>query len=726
MPDPGGSHTAPALARRASPALIVLGTILLALGGPLFYLRQNVFDSERFAERATSALDGEQARQAISRQIVTLAVEQTPVPVAAARPLLEETVAGALDSQPFRSLLRGGAEQAHRVLFERGKGAVAFTLADTGIALIGALKAVAPAVAKQIPPDISVALVHFNRQGLGVKLVGLGYNVRLLGIVLPILGLMCFIAALALPGERRRAAGRIGLGLAIAGVLLYILLVAGREIVLGTVSDPEIRPAAGAVWDSFLASLGTYALIAGAAGTMLFATATSRVRQGQLSNLARAVLAAVLSTPARAVNRAVRALVALALGVLLVTEPGLAVQLLVVLLGAAAIFFATSEVLELLGPGRERSAAVRHRPGRRPAWHWLSSARGRAAVLIPSFGALLALGAVLAFSSGGASKPSRGPIVACNGYAALCDRTLDRVVFASSHNSMSAAADGFVGANQPRGLVAQLDYGIRGFLIDSYYGVKEGGRVRTVLPERHLSRAQLSKDVGGDAAAAIERLTRGAGFPPPTDPNKRAYLCHVFCEAGSVDMTSALTAVRRWMEKHPDEVLIFFVEDSVTPADTARVFEQSGLLRYVYTHGRAEQWPTLRQMISSGRRLLVLSENERSGAVPWYHDGFSLVQETPYHFTSAKNFSCRPNRGTPDSPLFLLNHWIDNGRPSRKASSEVNRFDVLLPRARACEKERELLPNLVAVDWYDEGDLLGVVNVLNGFPREAKPLQPTA
>ena len=215
----GGSELSSVRARRASLALVVIGTIMLALGGPLFYLRANVFGSERFAARATSALDSADARQAISRQIVTLAVEQTPVPVAAARPLLEETVAGALDSPPFRSLFRGAAEQAHRVLFERGKGAVAFTLADTGIALIGALKAVAPALAKQVPPDISVALVHFNRHGLGLRLVGLGYNVRLLGILLPILGLLCWIAAIALPGERRRVAGRIGCGLAIAGVL---------------------------------------------------------------------------------------------------------------------------------------------------------------------------------------------------------------------------------------------------------------------------------------------------------------------------------------------------------------------------------------------------------------------------------------------------------------------------------------------------------------------------
>jgi hypothetical protein len=36
-----------------------------------------------------------------------------------------------------------------------------------------------------------------------------------------------------------------------------------------------------------------------------------------------------------------------------------------------------------------------------------------------------------------------------------------------------------------------------------------------------------------------------------------------------------------------------------------------------------------------------------------------------------------------------------------------------------------LRPTLLAVDFYDEGDLLGAVNVLNGLPRDAKAQLPT-
>jgi hypothetical protein len=47
-------------------------------------------------------------------------------------------------------------------------------------------------------------------------------------------------------------------------------------------------------------------------------------------------------------------------------------------------------------------------------------------------------------------------------------------------------------------------------------------------------------------------------------------------------------------------------------------------------------------------------------------------------------------------------------------ATKVNARGVLLPRAEQCQRERGLLPNFVAVDFYDRGDLFGVVNTLNG------------
>ncbi|HZC13509.1 MAG TPA: hypothetical protein VE270_05760, partial [Thermoleophilaceae bacterium] len=135
------------------------------------------------------------------------------------------------------------------------------------------------------------------------------------------------------------------------------------------------------------------------------------------------------------------------------------------------------------------------------------------------------------------------------------------------------------------------------------------------------------------------------------------------------------------------------------------------------------EWPTLRQMIDTGRRVLFMAEN-RPGAEPWYHPVYeSITEETPFHFTKPAQLSkpaglpasCEPNRGPEDAPLFLVNHWITTDPAPLPSNAEtVNAYEPLLRRARECRRLREHLPNLVAVDFYRRGDLFRVVDTLNG------------
>jgi hypothetical protein len=45
----------------------------------------------------------------------------------------------------------------------------------------------------------------------------------------------------------------------------------------------------------------------------------------------------------------------------------------------------------------------------------------------------------------------------------------------------------------------------------------------------------------------------------------------------------------------------------------------------------------------------------------------------------------------------------------------VNARAALLKRTETCQRIRHRLPNLVAVDFYKQGDVLGVVRTLNGI-----------
>jgi len=106
---------------------------------------------------------------------------------------------------------------------------------------------------------------------------------------------------------------------------------------------------------------------------------------------------------------------------------------------------------------------------------------------------------------------------------------------------------------------------------------------------------------------------------------------------------------------------------------------------------------------------------EAEGPPPgWYHHAFEYIQETPYRFEQPHDFTCALNRGDPDATLFLMNHWVQRVAPDRADAVNVNSHDAIVDRARACQRERGLLPNYIAVNFYGIGDLTDAVASLNG------------
>ena len=184
--------------------------------------------------------------------------------------------------------------------------------------------------------------------------------------------------------------------------------------------------------------------------------------------------------------------------------------------------------------------------------------------------------------------------------------------------------------------------------------------------------------------------------------------------------------MRDFLVTHPDEVIIIIVEDTVSPQDLASEFDKAGFANLIYTDSPMPQWPTLRQLIERDRRVLVFTESGRPG-IPWLRPAFESFRETPYSFHKVEEFSCRANRGGDAGQLLQINHWIDTTptpRPSNAAI--VNAYQFLLARAEQCASERRHLPNLIAVDFYQTGDLFDVVNKLNGVAEPHDPLSESA
>jgi hypothetical protein len=687
-------------------ALTVIGAVLLLVGGLALYLRQEIVDEDAFAERATQTLQEDAVSHAVSRELAAEVSNAGPPQLVSARPILESVFEALIGTQPFERIFDQATRQANRLLFTREKTAV-LKLEDAVTVLRSALEGANPKLAEKIPKNVQPELAKLEDRDFGTTTIEAADDVRTLGIALPLLALVVFAAGVVVAPDRRSAITRSGIAVGVVGVLAVVALTVLRSLVVGglegDVLEPdEVKAAGNAIWDGFFGDLRGWAFAVGAAGLIVAAASASLLEPIEVAERAERLRRRLTAKPKATGWRVARGVGAVVLGILVVLNPTLTVQIVAVIAGAVLLFFGTGEILEII------QAPERRERLRRPSRRGLAIAAGASAGAI-----IVAVVLIAAIGGGGKAVGSIDPaeITACNGSPKLCDRRLNEVTFPGTHNSMSAADDrGWLFTNQRHDIAHQLDDGIRLLLIDPHYGVRNGTKVRTDLVREGTSRNRVASQIGEEGLSAAERLVGeigGTSLNGETEP----YLCHSVCELGATPMVGALEDVRAFLEDNRFEVVIIFIEPSIDNDDIAAAFHDAGLSPYLATLARYEPLPTLRDLIASNRRLVVFTE--RGGGDPdWYHEGFSFTQDTE---VGAELDECAPRNGNAASPLLMLNHWVDGFPPPVEANEDVTSLDDLLHRARVCRKKLGRVPNFYPVDFYDSSDIVEAAERLNGI-----------
>ncbi len=692
-----------------------MAAVLLLLFTLTGYARRALFNSDQFANRAAATLKNDSVRNVVAQRVTDELVLKNEADLLAARPLIQSAVAGIVGSSAFRSLFDRSVRDVHRAVFYRDQNTATLALADVGTVAGAALEKLQPTVAAKLEQNRTVTL--FQRH-LGDGTGGLARwtnRAQILSWLLAGLTLAAMAGAIALSDDRRRTISRLGIAVASVGVLIVIAYAVARAVVLAQLSDPADRAAAAGVWSSFIGDLRTWGWVLAGSGAIVAAAAASLIHPVEIEGALRRAWRLVTVEPERTWLRVGRALGLVAVGALVIAQPLTALQVAATLVGVYLVYLGVEAILRMTYraplPGAEPAPEE-------PPHRW----RRRA---VPAVAAVLvALALTIFLTSGGASQPAIASTNTCNGYAALCDKTLKDVVLPATHNSMSVPLPGWYSSEQETPIGRQLQDGIRGLLIDTHYGDRlPNGRVRTEINSEADIQERLKQDgISQQAFEAAQRLRNRLGFK---GKGKRGmYLCHSFCELGATPLSDGLRAIHDFLVTHPDNVLVVINQDYVTPADFVRAVGAAGLTPYVFKGLDDAHWPTLRQMIDEGQRVVFLAENHAGGA-PWYQLAYKrLTEETPYEFrkvpllTDPQDLaaSCQPNRGPANgAPLFLINHWISTDPvPLPTNAAKVNAYGPLLQRARDCERIRHHLPNLLAVNFYREGDLFRVVNTLNG------------
>lgn len=263
---------------------------------------------------------------------------------------------------------------------------------------------------------------------------------------------------------------------------------------------------------------------------------------------------------------------------------------------------------------------------------------------------------------------------ACNGAPALCARRFDQVSYPTSHNAFATWERFTLFFNQWDDMEAQLAHGIRGLMLDAW-----------------------TFDADGNGTIA----------PGET------FLCHADCAWARRPLDEGLAVIRDFLAAHPGQIVTLIFESYVAPADVAAAFDRVALTPYALAHAPGDPWPTLGEMVESGKRLVVLSDRTGAGSPPWYVNVWTVAFET--HFTAATraDFSCSPNRGSPSNGLFILNHFLTRNAAVPGEAAVTNANPYLVERARQCWRERSRLPNFPTVDFATTGGVVAASRALD-------------
>jgi len=271
----------------------------------------------------------------------------------------------------------------------------------------------------------------------------------------------------------------------------------------------------------------------------------------------------------------------------------------------------------------------------------------------------------------------------CNGLNNVCNKRVNEIMFAATHNSMSTMQDQFSAPNHFRRMEESLEAGYRAFLLDVH-------------------------EFGGSVS-----------------------FCHGSCAFGRKAPEEVFETTVKFLDENSSEVVIFEFQmdsDSVQLLDDLySVMEQTnGFLDKVYVNDNTLEFPLMGDLVVDNKRILLLQHDgpncNNEGACPsGIMSTYNHMFETTFDLDTVDDLkdydtSCAITRGSPDNAFFLLNHFVLGFLfPDSADAEEVNQYDVLESRTTECSSfVGGKLPNLIAVDFWSVGEVLRFVQEQNG------------
>jgi hypothetical protein len=693
--------------RVASTVLLVVAGIMLPVAILATWAGNNLYDSDSFSARAVEPLNSEAVRKELAHRLTDQLVRAGNQQATSFRPAFELALEGVIDTDTFKSIFRNAVRQTHKAVLEGGSGGRGLDLGASFALITSSLQASGGGGGSQQGANgLDNSLSDVTRK---IDDLGLWDAEGTIGQIAGgsfIIGVAAVVGSILLAEDRRRAVRRLGIAAVIGGLFIVALVYVVAWFVGRQISDAQLADAIKGAMTEVTGDLRLIGLWVAAYGLIVAAAATSSDRRYTPAVVWNRTRGWVERRRQTTWGTILLGVLGIFISVVFIQEPLGNLELLV---RAAALwvgYLAVTEILRLV------RAITAKQAERRAVWPRVATI-GATIVVVAG---LVTTGFLL--TTRGAAKAAQATKEqVCNSRKSLCDLRIDQVTFAGVHHAMASSEyPGWLFAQQVGTITEQLNAGVRALNIDTHYGVPSTARVpgqdtQIVLTDKTAETVSHADDT--DPVAMKRAAQLAAGAPMAADAERGIYMCHSNCETGAVPFSNGLDEIRKFLVAHPDDVLMLTLHDFTSPADNAAAIEAAGLASHAATLQPGQPLPTLRQLIDSGHNLLVFAERGDPGGPPWYHSMYDWFQETQFTFANKNQFNCQPNRGKPDAPLFLINHWITVSPPDPPQEALVNSRAVLDKRVQQCLRERGLVPNILQVQFAERGDLIPYVQSLN-------------
>ena len=485
--------------RALVPVLLVLTGVLVLVGGLAVWMKSTVYDSSTFSRRAISVLDSQAVRSEAADVFTAELVKAGNQQAISFRPAYEAAIEAALDTDTFRSILRNAIRTVHADVLRGGSGSSGVNLSDSISIIAGTLQLPSDARGQEVQEGgFSTAFADTTQRlaDLGVwRAEGL---VRALGFGCLAGAVVLAAIAIVLSRDRRRTVWWLGWVLASVGVFVVALLWVVQWYVGNLYAEADLGDAVSGGLSDVTLDLRTLALWTIGYGVVIAGAAAASDQLYTPAIVGRRIGTWIEQRRQTTVGTFLIGALGLVLGFLVIQNLAVMAVVVAAVAGLWLTYLGTAELLRLIS-----RVAQEAETGRSSWW--------RPPLVIGVVLLLLAglTGAVVLSTSRSAAEAAKAAPSGCNGSDDLCERRLDEVLFAGTHNSMSSALyAGWLFGEQIGPISDQLNAGVRALLFDTHYGVPSrarlpGSQTPVVLTDR--ARELSNPEFEGADPGVVER-----------------------------------------------------------------------------------------------------------------------------------------------------------------------------------------------------------------------------